>query len=42
MRRKRIRMIYWLALAGSAAMALLGPRLGRLQSTAAMAFAQPE
>ena len=39
MRRKRIRTIFWLAAAGSATMAMVGPRLGSLQSTAALAFA---
>lgn len=39
MRRKRARTIYWLSLMGCAAMAIFGPRLGAVQSTAAMAFA---
>ncbi len=39
MRRKRARTIYWLSLVGCAAMAIFGPRLGAVQSTAAMAFA---
>lgn len=39
MRRKRARTIFWLSLAGSAAMAALGPRCGGLQATAALAFA---
>ena len=38
MRRKRARTIYWLLIAGSAAMAVVGPRLSGIQATAAVAF----
>lgn len=39
MRRKRARTIYWLALAGLAALTVFGPRAGALQATTALAFA---
>lgn len=38
MRRKRARAIYWVFMAASALMAVLGPRLNRLQATTALAF----